>query len=187
MLVMIDSMYPSRSPATLDRKRTQDVLMLDNRQPAVQHSSDSAQTSSVPAQPYPKRQRFSREEQHPIYVQSSTAVPDRQSCSGSLQSAHPVIQSELQWTASDGYSTCNSLGKQDTMMEEDQQSVTPALQLHQQIPSRNYAMSHSSSAPDLRLLLATELPSTKTMFLPVQGSYAGAMVPYKSLEGDMLY
>ena len=68
------------------------------------------------------------------------------------------------------------------MMEEDQQSVTPALQLHQQIPSRNYAMSHSSSAPDLRLLLATELPSTKTMFLPVQGSYAGAMVPYKSLE-----
>ena len=123
MLVMIDSMYPSRSPAILDRKRTQDVLMLDNRQPAVQHSSDSAQTSSVPAQPYPKRQRFSvslalsplpypgpvswplafpilqvllalladtnvlqmqREEQHPIYVQSSTAVPDRQSCSGEL-------------------------------------------------------------------------------------------------------
>ncbi len=67
-------------------------------------------------------------------------------------------------------------------MEEDQQSVTPTHQVHQQLPPRNNGMSHSSSAPDLRLLLTTELPDTKQTFLPVAGSYAGVMVPYKGPE-----
>ena len=86
-------------------------------------------------------------------------------------------------TASDGYSTGNSVGKHPevTMMQEDQQSVAPAQQQHQN-PARGPSMSHSSSAPDLRMMLATELPDNRPMFLPMPGSYAGALVPYKSLE-----
>lgn len=87
-------------------------------------------------------------------------------------------------TASDGYSTSNSISKQPevTVMEEDQQSIAPAHQQQHQNPPRGPGMSHSSSAPDLRLTLATELPDNRPMFLPVPGSYAGALVPYKSPE-----
>ena len=66
-------------------------------------------------------------------------------------------------------------------MEESQQSVQQELQHRHQAHSRS-TMSHSSSAPDLRLLLATELPDTRPMYLPVPGSYAGALVPYKGPE-----
>lgn len=68
------------------------------------------------------------------------------------------------------------------MMEEDQQSVTPAPQHQHQLPPRAAGISHSSSAPNLRLMLATELPDSRPMYLPVPGSYAGALVPYTSPE-----
>ena len=94
-----------------------------------------------------------------------------------------LSQSELQWTASDDFSTSNSNGKHDVVIEEAPQSVVPIPpQLHPQMPPTRGALSHSSSAPDLRLLLTTELPDAKPMFLPIPGSYAGAMVPYKSPE-----
>ena len=103
---------------------------------------------------------------------------------GSTTSSQPSEQTVLHMTASDGYSTSNSMGRQPevTVMEEDQQSVAPASQQQHQNPARGPGMSHSSSAPDLRLMLATELPDNRPMFLPVPGSYAGALVPYKSPE-----
>ena len=86
--------------------------------------------------------------------------------------------------ASDGYSTGNSVGKQPevTVMQEDQLSVAHAPQQQHQNPARGPGMSHSSSAPDLRLMLAMELPDNGPMFLPVPGSYVGALVPYRSPE-----
>lgn len=67
-------------------------------------------------------------------------------------------------------------------MEEDQQSATPVPPHQERLLPRAAGMSHSSSAPDLRLMLATELPDSKPMYLPVLGSYAGALVPYTSPE-----
>ncbi len=99
---------------------------------------------------------------------------------GSLHSGLP--QPELHWTASDGYSTSNSVSQQTVMMEDDQQSNTPLHQQHQPTPQRTHGMSHSNSAPDLRLMLATQLPDSKPLFLPALGSYAGVMVPYKGPE-----
>lgn len=102
---------------------------------------------------------------------------------GSLTSSQPSEQTDLHMTASDA---SNSVGRQPevTVMEQDQQSVAPApaSQQQNQNPARGPGMSHSSSAPDLRLMLATELPDNRPMFLPVPGSYAGALVPYKSPE-----
>jgi len=96
-------------------------------------------------------------------------------------SLHPGLpQPELHWTASDGYSTSNSVSKNTVMMEDDQQSNTP--QQHQSMTQRTHGMSHSNSAPDLRLMLATQLPNSKPLFLPALGSYAGVMVPYKGSE-----
>ena len=98
-------------------------------------------------------------------------------------SLHPGLpQPELHWTASDGYSTSNSVSHQTVMMEDDQQSNTPLHQQHQPTPQRTHGMSHSNSAPDLRLMLATQLPDSKPLFLPALGSYAGVMVPYKGPE-----
>lgn len=71
------------------------------------------------------------------------------------------------------------------MMEEDQQSVTPAPQ--HQFPPTAAGIAHSSSAPNLRLMLATELPDSRPMYLPVPGSYAGALVPYTSPEVQPAY
>ncbi|DBA73883.1 TPA: hypothetical protein ACH3X2_009534 [Trebouxia sp. C0005] len=113
-------------------------------------------------------------------MQSSSTLPDRHSFSGSLQPGLP--QPELHWTASDGYSTSNSVSQQTVMMEDDQQSNTPLHQQHQPTPQRTHGMSHSNSAPDLRLMLATQLPDSKPLFLPALGSYAGVMVPYKGPE-----
>lgn len=96
-------------------------------------------------------------------------------------SLHPGLpQPELHWTASDGCSTSNSVSQQTVMMEDDQQCITP--QQHQSMTQRTHGMSHSSSAPDLRLMLATQIPDSKPMFLPALGSYAGVMVPYKGPE-----
>ena len=98
-------------------------------------------------------------------------------------SLHPGLpQPELHWTASDGYSTSNSVSQQTVMMEDDQQSNTPLHQQHQPTPQRTHGMSHSSSAPDLRLMLATQIPDSKPLSLPALGSYAGVMVPYKGPE-----
>lgn len=63
-------------------------------------------------------------------------------------------------------------------MEEDEQAATPSTQASRR-PSSEGMLSHSSSAPDLRLLLTTPLPDNQHMFLPNAGSYAGALVPYK--------
>ena len=94
-----------------------------------------------------------------------------------------MLQSDLHWTASDGYSTSNSATpQQDVTMEEDQRLVTPASQWQHQLLPRSSGMSNSSSAPDLRLMLTTEIPHSRPMFLPNSGSYAGAMVPYKGPE-----
>jgi len=101
---------------------------------------------------------------------------------GSLHTGLPLAQPELYWTASDGYSTSNSVSQQIVMMEDDQQSITPLHQQHQPMPQRTHGMSHSNSAPDLRLMLATQLPESKPLFLPALGSYAGVMVPYKGPE-----
>ena len=99
-------------------------------------------------------------------------------------SSQPSVQTDLHWTASDGYSTSNSNGKQSAvvLMEEDQQSDTPAPQEQHQVPPRGLGIPHSNSAPDLRLMLATELPDNRPMYLPVPGSYVGALVPYKGPE-----
>lgn len=69
-----------------------------------------------------------------------------------------------------------------TVMEVGQQSIAPAPQPQHRDLTREPGMSHSTSAPDLRLILATELPDTRPMYLPAPGSYAGALVPYTSPE-----
>ena len=99
---------------------------------------------------------------------------------GSVTSSQPSEQTDLHITASDG----NSIGKQGavTVMEVDQQSTAPAPQQQHRDPTRGSGMSHSTSAPDLRLILATELPDNRPMYLPAPGSYAGALVPYTSPE-----
>lgn len=142
-------------------------------------------TPLVQADPVTKRVRLHYQEPQSLHMQSSPTASDMQSFSGSFPSGVPTYP-ELHWTASDG-STSNSVSQQPVMMEEDQQSALPAPQHLQQTLGRSHGMSHSSSAPDLRLLLTTQLPDTRPMFLPDLGSYAGAMVPYKGPEGDMLY
>lgn len=107
---------------------------------------------------------------------------------GLMPSPQTVPQIDLHWTASDSYSTGNStsssVGNLPSMMDEDPQSVMPTVHQQQQnqLPPRSTGLSHSSSAPDLRLLLATELPDTRPLYMPVPGSYAGALVPYKGPE-----
>lgn len=65
-------------------------------------------------------------------------------------------------------------------MEEDEQSATPTALTLLESSADEPMLTHSSSAPDLRLLLTTALPDTRDMFLPTFGSFAGALVPYKS-------
>ena len=65
-------------------------------------------------------------------------------------------------------------------MEEDEQSATPTALTLLESSADEPMLTHSNSAPDLRLLLTTGLPDTRDMFLPTAGSYAGALVPYKS-------
>ncbi|KAL0018425.1 hypothetical protein WJX77_004755 [Trebouxia sp. C0004] len=132
--------------------------------------------------PHSKRQRLHCQEAQLMQMQSSSTVPDRHSFSGSEHTGLPLAQPQLCWTASDGYSTSNSVSHQTVMMEDDQQSITPLHQQHQPTPQRTHGMSHSNSAPDLRLMLATQLPASKPLFLPALGSYAGVMVPYKGPE-----
>lgn len=105
------------------------------------------------------------------------------SSAGQLQHCQPTMQSDLHWTSSDGYSTSTSATpRQDTFMEEDRQPATPLSHSHQQPLSRGHGLSNSSSAPDLRLMMATDLPDVRPTYLPTPGSYAGAMVPYKGPE-----
>lgn len=190
-------LYSSVSRFATSRKRKQEDGSEDRDiQPAsaMQQFSWPA-TGYLPSEPTTKRQRLpalsehsSAEDPYGVQMQSAASSCDKRTQSGQMQHCQPMMQSDLHWTASDGYSTSNSATpKQDVMMEEDQRVVTPASQWQHQVLPRSSGMSNSSSAPDLRLMLTTEIPQTRPMFLPNPGSYAGAMVPYKGPEGDMMF
>lgn len=187
------NMYTGHSLTTQDRKRKHaDVMSPSERclDPAVQ-IRDSVDASDL----IPKKQRLLDQQPHLMQTQYKADVTEQPSFSGPglMPSPQTVPQIDLHWTASDSYSTGNStsssVGNLPSMMDEDPQSVMPTVHQQQQnqLPPRSIGLSHSSSAPDLRLLLATELPDTRPLYMPVSGSYAGALVPYKGPEGDMLY
>lgn len=97
---------------------------------------------------------------------------------------------QRQWSGSSGNNcTGCSFSQYPSAMDEDQQSVTPNTSSSQDhfCDHPMGMLSSSNSAPDLRLLLTTSLPDAHDMFLPTSGSYAGALVPYKGPQGNMLY
>ena len=113
-------------------------------------------------------------------IQQPQMHPDSNGYSPSTINIQPAHH-QRQWSGSStNNSTSYSFSQHACAMEEDGQSATPIA--HHNGPSRSYnvpMLSHSNSAPDLRLLLSTSLPEAPSTVLPNDYSYAGAMVPYK--------